>query len=185
MPRKPNYDMALDTPLVLNDCEFLHVKQNQSAHNLWELTRHFQKRWEEYSLKAAQARDVLKNVEKLPVTRNDLADLRCNVLRKWRKEGRVDEIADENSIPPIPGSDYSSDYVSWASALRFLSSKGLFARPDKEGAHQLLRNRNGGSSYEEKISNMSGKRKERYERNVVKQNTGSNVGFYKEKQALG
>ena len=71
--------------------------------------------------------------------------------------------------------------------MAFLARKGLVPSPEREGgSHRPLDQRKGGSSYEEKVEGMSGKRRERYERNRGKmQGMEDNVSFYKEKQALG
>jgi len=177
MPRKPNYEMALDNPLVLHDCEFKHVTPTHTAHNLWELTRHYELKWEEASLVMAKARDALDSISKLPVSRSDVQNLQTNVLKKWRLEGAPDsttELAD-------------TEFVSWDSALQFLKSKGLQPKIHKEGVHKPLKDRNGGTSYEEKINNLTGKRKERFEKNAEKMKNADteNFAFYHEKQALG
>ena len=59
MPRKPNYKMADDFPLVLHRCEFNDLRLMNSPSNLWELQMNLEKRWERLALKASQLRNQI------------------------------------------------------------------------------------------------------------------------------
>ena len=60
MPRKPNYKMAADYPLVLHKCDFKDLRMKSSAMNLWEVQMNLEGRWERLAIMAEQLRNQIE-----------------------------------------------------------------------------------------------------------------------------
>jgi len=178
MPRKPNYKMADDFPLVLHRCDFSHLALGSSAENLWHLQRHLEGKWERLALKASQIRNQIESLGVECVVRvGDVREFEKIGLKKWPKRGGGGESA-------TLGED--TEGVLWAAALDNLKDKGYFVEPEKDQAvHTQLAKRQVGLSYEEKVGNMKGKRRERYEECQAKGKGVDDKAFYSAKQSAG
>ncbi len=67
MPRKPQYDMASDTPLCLQDCLFKKMDCRYTPLCMYHVYSHLNTLWEEAALKTAMLRSNLDMLESFPV----------------------------------------------------------------------------------------------------------------------
>ncbi|KAF1334753.1 tRNA uridine synthase, partial [Globisporangium splendens] len=66
-PRKPQYDMASDAPLVLHDCYFDNVQFDYSPLALYQVHAQLLQQWEQLAIKAAVLRSNLDTIAEFPV----------------------------------------------------------------------------------------------------------------------
>ncbi len=181
MPRKPNYKMAEDFPLVLHRCDFGRLGLASSTVAIWELQRQLEGRWERLAIRAGQLRDAIDAMgEEMFVEVADLKDFASTSFKK---------VAKSDPGPPMSLLEDSDAKVSWRTALSYLSSHGHTPGPVKEATHVPLLSRKVGLSYEEKVGSMRGKKRERYEQCQQKARDGGDgeaqKAFYAKKQAQG
>ncbi|GMH98837.1 hypothetical protein TrST_g13138 [Triparma strigata] len=184
MPRKPNYKMAADYPLVLHKCDFKDLRMKSSAMNLWEVQMNLEGRWERLAIMAEQLRNQIESLgEENSVSIADLWNFKNTGLSKWR---RVDPGVKAPDIDCPWGPD-SQGTIKWKDALTLLHSKeGVVISGVKEPPHVPLSSRPTGMSYEEKIESMKGKKLERY-KEAKKKGKSKEVDkeFYRSKQSQG
>jgi len=160
-PRKPQYTMASEYPLVLHGCGFQNLSLKYSVSNLWDVQCHMEKQWEELMLAAARARNMIESLSSHQIKLDEL-----HVFIKERNDHV--NIDDDKSV------------ITWGEALNMMKQCNIHPSPDKKTLkHIPLMKRHKGPTYEEKVANMTGKRKEKYEENRMKQGTAEeDAEFY-------
>jgi tRNA pseudouridine38/39 synthase len=179
-PGKPSYQPANEVPLVLHGCDYDNLRMGHSVQNLWSVTSQQQARYEHKLVAAARIQNGLASLRDARVRVSDLvsfAEEKAGVRRKKRlKSSPLSSSSPstmEDSIRALsPFSD--AQYVSWKDALDWMWATWGLA-PDasfsiKDSAYVPLLKRHVGPTYEEKVANLqlSARRKERYETNVIK-----------------
>eukprot|EP00816_Leptocylindrus_hargravesii_P011500 CAMPEP_0196807172 /NCGR_PEP_ID=MMETSP1362-20130617/7129_1 /TAXON_ID=163516 /ORGANISM="Leptocylindrus danicus, Strain CCMP1856" /LENGTH=369 /DNA_ID=CAMNT_0042180969 /DNA_START=192 /DNA_END=1301 /DNA_ORIENTATION=+ len=175
-PGKPSYMMAPDLPLVLHNCGFHKLQLGYSAANLWEVTCHLEARWERLSLAAERAKNALESLEDDAYVRKD--DLRGFVHQYLLKsKNQTGSVSDFDSLC------CGNDLIAWKDALNLLAQIGKIPTPEKETAHVKLMSRSRGTTYEEKIKCMKGRKRGRYEENIKKQKSPAEDSVFYRKMA--
>ena len=211
-PAKPAYEMASDSALVLQDCKFGHLTLGRSVHNLWNVTKVFEQRWENHAVAAERARDEIESIKtETEVRWNDVTDFVNNIARDRRRkeQKRANKMitGDEGEIrQALDGLAPETAMISWGAAVNMIEQVlGVYPHPPngsnqnqkgqtESSIHVPLMNRSKGTTYEEKVQSIlvtgegkSSKRKERYEENIIKKRKTSEEDtlFYKHKLSQG
>ncbi|KAL7428697.1 hypothetical protein ACHAXH_005770 [Discostella pseudostelligera] len=196
-PAKPSYDMASETALVLQHCQFNNLSVGRTVRNLWDVTRVLERRWENHAVAAERARDALESMkEETEVRWTDVVEFVEQIADSRRRKERKSikktiTIDDDSEIRRelerrCPG----TTMISWASAMNIIQNLlGVYPHPsngssqDQKGqtestVHVPIMERAKGTTYEEKVQSILGegngmngkrsKRKDRYEENVIK-----------------
>ena len=61
-PRKPNYKMAADYPLVLHKCDFNDLRLRSGAANLGEVQMNLEGRWERLAIRAEHLKNQIESL---------------------------------------------------------------------------------------------------------------------------
>ena len=211
-PAKPAYEMASDSALVLQDCKFSHLTLGRSVHNLWNVTKVFEQRWENHAVAAERARDEIESIKtETEVRWSDVTDFVMNIARDRRKkeQKRANKMitGDEGEIrQALDGLAPETAMISWGAAVKIIEQVlGVYPYPPngsnqyqkgqtESSIHVPLMNRSRGTTYEEKVQSIlvtgegkSSKRKERYEENIIKKRKTSeeDSAFYRHKLSQG
>ena len=172
-PGKPSYLMAPDLPLVLHQCGFRNLTLGHSVDNLWEVSCHLESRWEKLTLGAARARNAIDSLKLEASVRKD--DVRSFIKRKLlRRNEFIESTYNTNGF-------YEGDgVVTWSEALEIIKKETKTKpSPEKESTYVKLMERSKGTTYEEKINCMQGRKRARYEENMKKQkNAEDDKEFY-------
>jgi len=211
-PAKPSYEMASDSALVLQDCKFSHLTLGRSVHNLWNVTKVFEQRWENHAVAAERARDEIESIKtETEVRWSDVTDFVMNIARdrrrKEKKRANKMITGDEGEIrQALDGLAPETPMISWGAAVKIIEQVlGVYPYPPngsnqyqkgqtESSIHVPLMNRSKGTTYEEKVQSIlvtgegkSSKRKERYEENIIKKRKTSeeDTAFYKHKLSQG
>lgn len=189
-PAKPAYAMASETALVLQDCEFAHLKLGRTVRNLWDLTKVLERRWEDHAVSAARANDALQSIkEETEVRWMDVVEFAEEIASQRRKKEQKrtrTEVNDDGEVrKELEKRAPDSPMISWYSATKIMhevlgvcpylpngSSPGQKGQTDSS-LHMPLMERAKGTTYEEKVESILGlgggnKRKHRYEENIIK-----------------
>lgn len=192
-PAKPSYDMASETALVLQHCQFNNLNVGRTVRNLWDVTKVLEKRWEIHAVAAERARDALKSMkDESEVRWTDVVEFIEQIfLSRKRKESKgTDKIDDGDIRIELEKYNPGTGMISWASAINIIGEViGVHPHPpngsshDQKGqtestVHVPIMDRSKGTTYEEKVQSILGegncknakssKRKDRYEENVIK-----------------
>ena len=201
-PRKPHYDMADDLPLVLHRCDYGRLSLCSNAGTLFDLQRQMEGRWERHAIKAAQLLDAVEALSaECRVRRGEVTELADGPLRKFQTTASADESAggeeeggdeersrgNESNGGIGNDDDDDDDFISWGEACDWLKDRrGLLPFKARECPHVPLTLRKTGLTYEEKVGNMKGKTKERFDECQRKQKLPQNdAAFYRKKQSQG
>lgn len=196
-PAKPSYDMASETALVLQHCQFNNLSVGRTVRNLWDVTKVLERRWENHAVAAERARDALESMKGETEVRwidvvefvEQIADSRRRKERKSINKSMT--IDDDSEIRRELERRYpGTTMISWASAMNIIEDLlGVYPHPsngssqDQKGQtestlHVPIMERAKGTTYEEKVQSILGegngnngkssKRRDRYEENVIK-----------------
>jgi len=199
-PAKPSYSMAPDPPLVLHSCSYENLIFGHSSVNLFELTNTLERSWEDSAVTTERIRNAIESLQQEAyVELKDfipfLMDLHNNKQRK-NKRDKLTEDAIEialnkvqiNKVADVDTSskDSSSTVILWKDALLTIREV-LGASSSTRSNHTQLLQRSTGTTYEEKLSLMKGKKRERYEMNMMKkqQSKGDDKDFYERMTKYG
>lgn len=192
VPSKPHYGLAPPEPLVLGECEYGEGGRTAGAtpEALWEATAVVEGRWERHALAAARARETAEVLGRCVVRSRAVAEF------ARRREGRGAEEEEEEDDDDEFGGRAT---VTWGEALQVLRTwghrpeahvppakdEGWRPRNQRGRRHVPLLKRGRGPTYEEKVAEMKGKKKERFLVNMAKRKTKEeDSAFYAEKQNL-
>lgn len=194
-PGKPNYPLAPEKPLVLNDCGYPNLQFGYSVQNIWNVTCQLEHEWGELILAAARIRNGIDGFRKLSVLRDDLLHFASGRIverkRKLSKAGMdISDEPDESSLTEALSK--MDPLISWEEALNCLSTKCKWI-PNLDGLcssiHIPLLRRSFGTTYEQKVAALqkSEKRKAKYEENVIKKRKSAeeDAAFYLHKAQQG
>ena len=187
-PGKPNYPLAPEKPLVLNDCGYPNLHFGYSVQNVWTVMCQLEQQWEELALAAARIRNGIDGLRELPVLKEDLLQFATAKIverkRKLEKSGisvsfEVNESKLSSTLP------HRHTFISWEDGLLWLSNECKLI-PDSHGLntsiHIPLLKRSRGTTYEQKITALqkSDKRRIKYEESVVKKRKSAeeDAAFY-------
>jgi tRNA pseudouridine synthase len=185
---KPNYPLAPEKPLVLNDCGYPNLHFGYSVQNVWTVMCQLEQQWEELALAAARIRNGIDGLRELPVLNEDLLQFATAKIverkRKLEKSGinvsfEVNESKLSSTLP------HRRTFISWEDGLLWLSHECKLI-PDSHGLntsiHIPLLKRSRGTTYEQKITALqkSDKRRIKYEESVVKKRKSAeeDAAFY-------
>jgi len=189
-PGKPAYPLADEKPLVLHDCAYPNLQFGCTMRNLWSVTCHQEKRWEDLVLAAARIRNSLV---KMGASQLQVPD----VLRFCREKLELrHKKADKSGQPLTESKDFvrppfSTELTTWTEAIEWMETIGLFPEPDssKDTVHIPLLQRSKGTSYEEKVASLQNniKRKGRFDENMNKKSKSKeeDQAFYDHKAKQG
>ena len=176
-PGKPNYPLAPEKPLVLNDCGYPNLQFGYSVQNVWTVMCQLEQQWEALALAAARIRNGIDGLREVPVMKEDLLQFAmAKVVERKRKLGKsgikasleVNESKLSSTLPHHHGT-----FLSWEDGLQWLRKECQLI-PDSNGLntsiHIPLLKRSRGTTYEQKITALqkSDKRRIKYEESVVK-----------------
>ena len=198
MPRKPNYKMATDFPLVLYQCDYNRLKLPATPRNLWDLQMHLEGRWESFAVRAEQIRDQIATLKQSLVDPSHLKDFIDYATARSKKK-EVNSGGEGGDARVVSGasllaSGSGGGPITWSRALEILKCEGLDVTTDPDMSRQSYKQlcrRGVGLSYEEKLQCMKGKKKCRTEENMNKRKRDkdeferTDTEFYKFKQMQG
>ena len=81
VPRKPQYSMAPESPLVLHRCTYSHLQFHYDPAVLWRLCHDLEQEWEEVTLKAARLRNALNILYGVRVRARDVQDVQAKATK--------------------------------------------------------------------------------------------------------
>lgn len=176
-PAKPSYLMASDLPLVLHQCSFHNLTIGHTVNNLWDVSCHLEARWEKLALGAARARNAIDSLEIEAKVRSE--DVLSFIRRKLAKRNESLKNSDELCT--------KDDVITWREALEIIRrATGSKPDPEKESNYIKLMERSRGTTYEEKINGMKGRKRAKYEENMKKQKSAEeDKAFYDRMSKLG
>eukprot|EP00605_Chrysophyceae_sp_TOSAG23-4_P001618 GSChrysophyteH1.ASY1.ANO1.1778.1 assembled CDS len=185
-PRKPLYNMASELPLVLHECKFESLRMKWTPKNLWNLTEHFERLYESSSVAAAQALNSLQFLKSRFVRRKDIAPFATAATT--RKPGARVGLLDEETPPPKKrqrkgsfSEEDSTSTILWETCLKELSANYSMRYPypttalqgNAGGAKVSLKARYTplmlrptGNTYEERVSSVGGRKKDKLDRHT-------------------
>ena len=195
-PAKPSYSMAPDRPLVLHSCSYENLTFGHSSVNLFELTNTLERLWEDSAITAERIRNAIESLQQEAyVELKDfipfLMDLHNNKQRKYKRDMLTEEDVEialskvqVNKVADVDATSNNSapSVISWKDALSVLGTIS-----STRSNHTQLLQRSTGTTYEEKLSLMKGKKRERYEMNMLKkqQSKGDDEDFYERMTKYG
>eukprot|EP00977_Amphora_coffeiformis_P000894 scaffold190_cov171-Amphora_coffeaeformis.AAC.19 len=189
-PGKPAYPLADEKPLVLHDCAYPNLQFGCTIRNLWTVTCHQEKRWEDLVLAAARIRNSLDKMGASQLQASDVQRFCVEKLELRRKKADKggQSVAESNDtvLPP-----FSTGLTTWKEALKWMETVGLFPEPDssRDMVHTPLLQRSKGTSYEDKVASLQSntKRKGRFEENMNKKSKSKeeDQAFYDHKAKQG
>lgn len=171
-PGKPAYPLADERPLVLHDCAYPNLHFGYTMRNLWTVTCHQERRWEDLVLAAARIRNSLDKMGAFPLQVSDVQRFCHDKLelrrKKADKRGHSEVLSNNGSVL----TPFQTERTTWKEALQWVATFDLFPEPDstRDKVHTPLLQRSKGTSYEEKVASLqkNTKRKSRYDENINK-----------------
>jgi len=158
-PRKPYYNMAPEEALVLHDCGFPTLKYYYRPDPLWWLWIELKHKWSSLAMQLARVQNHLEYLEGIEM---DAADVSAWMTKHFKKQATL------TTLPSSRGEEVG-EVVRWSHIVDLMKTACI----DESGGSQSskyvsLRDRPGEKTYEERIKEMAGKRKEKYEDNQRK-----------------
>ncbi|OQR89516.1 tRNA pseudouridine synthase [Thraustotheca clavata] len=147
-PRKPQYDMASELPLVLHDCAYDTMKMTFTPSVLNRVYWDIESQWEAASLRTAMLKNHLEAMKSLPVERSQAVE---EVQKRLKHKSR-EEV--EKMVPKAV-----VDKNSTMEMLLFNDIWPLLPPSGKGLKHIPLMQRNTAFSVQEKMASTLRKRK--------------------------
>ncbi|KAL7536010.1 hypothetical protein ACHAXR_006867 [Thalassiosira sp. AJA248-18] len=172
-PAKPSYEMASETALVLQDCQFYHLNLGRTVRSMWSVTRVLEQRWENHAVAAERANDALESLKKETEVRwTDVMEYAAQIARDRRKkeQKRTKRVtSDDGEIRrALEKRAPATSMISWGSAVNVIqevlgvyphlpngSSQGQKGLTESS-VHVPLMERAKGTTYEEKVKSILG-----------------------------
>ncbi|XP_071625269.1 tRNA pseudouridine(38/39) synthase [Heliangelus exortis] len=120
-PRKPQYSMAVEFPLVLYDCEFENLQWFYDPEVQEFNITHLQQLWANQAVKTQVLRNMLQGLDAAPVTAG-------------KSPGNTTTVQWEDMKPPL-----HSQVSGFVEGVKARTYKPLLARPKCEGLEQRIR----------------------------------------------
>jgi len=193
-PGKPSYCLADEKPLVLHDCGYPNLHFGYSVQNLWNVSCHLEKQWEELTLAATRIRSCIESLRSCSVLTEDLiafSDSRLTERRRKLERKGIFEATTNDNKANIEDANASSKLIAWGNGLAWMEKVNLVPHSNglTNSIHIPLLQRSMGPSYEEKIQNLkkSEKRRLKFEENIIKKRKSAeeDKAFYDHKIKQG
>ena len=148
----------------------LSLDMLSSASNLWDVQCHLEKRWNRFKIKSLQIENGIDSIASECTV--DSSEVQAWARNKF-------DVGDELVV--------GGGKISWGEALSALEKAWIRPGPHhKPPDHTKLMERGKGLTYEEKVGQMQGKKKERYEAAMAtRKGEGVDKEFYRWKQEQG
>lgn len=211
-PAKPSYDLASETALVLQDCTFSQLHLGRTVRNLWDVQKTLEQRWEKHAIASERAKNALDSLtHENKVRWTDVVDFieQIDTERRRKIQKRSKHLLHDggDTKRSLDARKPKADIIAWGSAVEIIQNVlEVYPYPPngsgecqqkgqtESSVHQPIMERSKGTTYEEKVQSImessngkSTKRKERYEKNIIKKRKTSeeDKAFYDHKLRQG
>jgi len=153
MPRKPQYDMASEVPLILKDCAFENVNFSFDPVANLDLWQTYQKRIEDMAITRVLNEMILRYSQNIIYKSSDLLPLMTlgekPKISEETKEDKNGEVEDSTEIPEVIAPTWRyKKFIDIAPSIEGRRDNG-------KRTYIKLLNRRTASSYEERLEQMS------------------------------
>jgi tRNA pseudouridine38/39 synthase len=168
-PRKPQYKLASEQPLVLHNCFFHEVTYCYQPHVLARMTNMLEKMWELHTIRAAQVQNALSTLAEVSVRRSDVVKLE-NYSTELYETAAGAGAAGAGAGAAGAGAAGAGAIGAGAGAVmrwrELIQAMPMVLVPKRKKAYQPLVGRVTAYSYEDRLTSMSdSKRKKMSEKN--------------------
>lgn len=143
-PAKPQFNMADEAGLVLQECTFDRVQFFYEPERLWRLMLHYEEVFNGHYLEAMKALNAMRLLEALAVRSSDVAAMEL----KWCRR-------DENPLMKRARDEpFSSDTIPWGEACQYLRTRNC-RLGDRQQNHVPLLQRSRAPTYEARVQELA------------------------------
>ena len=186
-PAKPDYAMASDAPLVLNECYFNNLQFSYQPRVLWDLSVHFNAILNQQLIAVARTKNALKSLENMMVRDSDAKDLKLslfdNNVDKLKSKNKKMKTVSSSYLSPLSSSSHASKLIRWHDLLHELQTEGInpynSVHSSINGSRYIrLLNRSRNDTYEKRCSQLTGTKKERLKRHLQLKEENKDTDFF-------
>ena len=169
-PRRPQYNMSNEGPLVLYKTNYKEVSFNTSEHAMKWLLKRYEDLWHEYAVKACMMREFInvaqksynKSISKVAVEEGTTVNKSTSSSTNTKINNKLLVVDDDD--------DDENHFISTKKPIKSRLSDYISGH-ESSGEYISLLNRTTAMSYEERINNLSEKRLEERNRLIQKSKT--------------